>query len=64
MPATRFCGLPVGEGAVGGITVALLDGWAELTGVNVVEQALGQLDAQARAELIARAPNWYAARRA
>ncbi|MGD9495086.1 MAG: hypothetical protein AB7Y46_02125 [Armatimonadota bacterium] len=54
----------MGEGAVGGITVALLDGWAELTGVNVVEQALGQLDAQARAELIARAPNWYAARRA
>lgn len=63
MPATRFNGLPVGDGTVGEITVALLDGWAELTGVDVVEQALSQLDADARDELVGRAPNWYAARK-
>lgn len=43
MPATKFNGLPVGDGAVGPVTQRLLDGWAALTGVDVVAQAMGQL---------------------
>ena len=51
MPATRFNGLPVGDGKVGAVTKRLLAGWADLTGMDVVEQALSQLTAEERAEL-------------
>lgn len=51
MPATKFNGLPVGNGAVGDITKRLLRGWAELTGVDVVTQALAQLSPEERAQL-------------
>jgi branched-chain amino acid aminotransferase len=51
MPATKFNGLPVGDGTVGPITRQLLQGWAELTGVDVVAQALGQLTEAERKEL-------------
>jgi branched-chain amino acid aminotransferase len=51
MPATRFNGLPVGEGKVGPITRRLLGGWRDLTGVDVMQQALSQLTAEERARL-------------
>lgn len=51
MPATKFNGLPVGDGKVGPITRQLLGGWAELTGVDVKEQALSQLTREERARL-------------
>jgi len=51
MPATKFNGLPVGDGKVGRVTKLLLEGWAELTGVDVVEQALSQLPADQRAQI-------------
>ncbi|HEU5103774.1 MAG TPA: aminotransferase class IV [Roseiflexaceae bacterium] len=44
MPATRFNGLPVGDGAVGPITKRLLAGWSELVGVDIVAQGLKQLE--------------------
>jgi len=44
MPATRFNGLPVGDGEVGQVTRQLLAAWSELTGVDIVKQALDQLD--------------------
>lgn len=43
MPATRFNGLPVGSGRVGPITQRLLAAWSELVGVDIVAQALRQL---------------------
>jgi branched-chain amino acid aminotransferase len=43
MPATRFNGLPVGDGAVGPITKRLLASWSELVGVDIVAQGLRQL---------------------
>jgi branched-chain amino acid aminotransferase len=43
MPATRFNGLPVGDGKVGAITKRLLVGWSELVGVDIVAQGLKQL---------------------
>jgi len=43
MPATRFNGLPVGDGAVGKVTQQLLAAWSELTGLDIVQQALDQL---------------------
>jgi len=43
MPATRFNGLPVGDGKVGPITKRLLAAWSELVGVDIVDQGLGQL---------------------
>jgi branched-chain amino acid aminotransferase len=51
MPATKFNGLPVGDGQVGQITRQLLEGWCELTGVDIVEQALSQLTPDERAAL-------------
>lgn len=42
MPATRFNGLPVGEGRVGPSTRRLLDAWSEMVGVDIVRQALDQ----------------------
>jgi len=62
MPATTFNGLPVGDGMVGEMTIRLLDGWAELTGVDVVEQALAQLDAAEREKMLGRKPNWWVER--
>jgi branched-chain amino acid aminotransferase len=44
MPATRFNGLPVGDGAVGPVTKRLLAAWSELVGVDIVAQGLGQLE--------------------
>jgi branched-chain amino acid aminotransferase len=43
MPATRFNGLPVGDGKVGAITKRLLAGWSELVGVDIVAQGVKQL---------------------
>jgi branched-chain amino acid aminotransferase len=43
MPATRFNGLPVGDGKVGAVTKRLLSGWSELVGVDIVAQGLNQL---------------------
>ena len=51
MPATKFNGLPVGDGKVGEITKRLLAGWADLTGVDVMQQALGQLTDDERSNL-------------
>ena len=39
MPATKFNGLPVGNGAVGPVTRRLLQAWSELVGVDIVAQA-------------------------
>ncbi|CAN5629271.1 aminotransferase class IV [soil metagenome] len=43
MPATRFNGLPVGDGQVGPVTKQLLQAWSELVGVDIVAQAQNQL---------------------
>jgi branched-chain amino acid aminotransferase len=43
MPATRFNGLPVGDGKVGPITRRLLSAWSELVGMDIVVQGLNQL---------------------
>ena len=44
MPATKFNGLPVGDGAVGPITGRLLAAWSKLVGLDIVQQALDQLE--------------------
>ncbi len=44
MPATKFNGLPVGEGQVGPVTKQLLSTWSERVGVDIVRQALAQLE--------------------
>jgi branched-chain amino acid aminotransferase len=43
MPATKFNGLPVGNGQVGPITKRLLAAWSEKVGVDIVGQAQRQL---------------------
>lgn len=43
MPATRFNGLPVGDGQVGPVTKRLLAAWSECVGVDIVAQGLNQL---------------------
>ena len=43
MPATKFNGLPVGDGKVGEITRRLLNAWSELVGLDIVAQAESQL---------------------
>ncbi len=45
MPATRFNGLPVGDGQVGSITKQLLQAWSELVGIDIVAQGQAQLQA-------------------
>ena len=45
MPATKFNGLPVGDGQVGTVTKRLLQAWSEHVGVDIVDQAVGQLRA-------------------
>jgi len=46
MPATRFNGLPVGDGKVGPLTQRLLAAWSDLVGVDIVAQGLRQLERQ------------------
>jgi branched-chain amino acid aminotransferase len=53
MPATRFNGLPVGDGKVGPITKQLLQGWSELAGFDLVDRALRNLPPPLRDELLA-----------
>ena len=43
MPATRFNGLVVGDGQVGPLSKAILQGWHELTGLDVIAQADSQM---------------------
>jgi branched-chain amino acid aminotransferase len=43
MPATRFNGLPIGDGLVGPTTKRLLQAWSALAGIDIVAQAVGQL---------------------
>ena len=43
MPATRFNGLPVGDGQVGSIARRLLEAWSRRVGVDIVQQARSQL---------------------
>ena len=38
MPATKFNGLPVGDGKVGPVTRRLLEAWSELVGLDIVAQ--------------------------
>ena len=39
MPATKFNGLPVGDGKVGPVTGQLLEAWSELVGLDIAAQA-------------------------
>lgn len=43
MPATRFNGLPVGDGRVGRVTNRLLAAWSAKVGVDIVAQAQRQM---------------------
>ncbi len=43
MPATRFNGLPIGDGTIGELTRQLLAAWSELVGIDIAQQALDQL---------------------
>ncbi len=43
MPATKFNGLPVGDGQVGPVTKRILQAWSQLAGIDIVAQAQGQL---------------------
>ena len=43
MPATRFNGLPVGDGRVGPVTNRLLAAWSARVGVDIVAQAQRQM---------------------
>ena len=43
MPATKFNGLPVGNGEVGDVTSKILAAWSELVGVDIQKQAESQL---------------------
>jgi branched-chain amino acid aminotransferase len=43
MPATRFNGLPVGDGEGGAVTRRLLGAWSALVGVDIVKQAEAQM---------------------
>ncbi|MCA9123305.1 MAG: aminotransferase class IV [Planctomycetaceae bacterium] len=43
MPATKFNGLPVGNGSVGPTVQLLLRAWSELVGIDIVKQAIRQL---------------------
>ena len=45
MPATKFNGLPVGDGQVGPIAKKLLAAWGELVGMDIVRQGQDQLAA-------------------
>src|SRR5262245_14339405 len=43
MPATRFNGLPIGDGQVGSVAKRLLAAWSERVGVDIVAQGLKQI---------------------
>lgn len=43
MPATKFNGLPIGDGSVGAITQQLLAAWSERVGMDIVAQAQRQI---------------------
>ena len=43
MPATKFNGLPVGDGAVGPVTKRLLQAWSDLVGLDIVAQGQSHL---------------------
>lgn len=43
MPATKFNGLPVGDGQVGPVTKRILQAWSQLVGIDIVAQAQDQL---------------------
>ena len=43
MPATKFNGLPVGDGAVGPVSRRLLQAWSDLVGIDIVAQAQSHL---------------------
>ena len=43
MPATKFNGLPIGDGRVGPVTKQLLAAWSELVGVDIIAQAQRQI---------------------
>lgn len=45
MPATKFNGLPVGEGKVGPVVKQLLAAWSELVGLDIVGQGQAQQSA-------------------
>ncbi len=44
MPATKFNGLPVGDGEVGPVTQRLLEAWSELVGLDIMAQAQRHLE--------------------
>ncbi len=44
MPATRFNGLPVGNGQVGDVTKALLNAWSKRVGIDIIQQGLRQIN--------------------
>lgn len=44
MPASRFNGVPVGDGQVGPVAKQLLSAWSEMTGVDIVAQGQCQLE--------------------
>ena len=43
MPATKFNGLPVGDGTVGPVARKLLQAWSDLVGLDIVAQAQSHL---------------------
>ena len=43
MPATRFNGLPVGDGQVGSVTKQILTSWSEMVGLDIAGQAQQQV---------------------
>ncbi|MCY3993099.1 MAG: aminotransferase class IV [Caldilineaceae bacterium] len=43
MPATKFNGLPVGDGTVGPVARRLLQAWSDLVGLDIIAQAQGHL---------------------
>ncbi|MCY3900935.1 MAG: aminotransferase class IV [Caldilineaceae bacterium] len=43
MPATKFNGLPVGDGTVGPLARRLLQAWSDLVGLDIIAQAQGHL---------------------
>ena len=43
MPATRFNGLPVGDGQVGAVTKQILAAWSEMVGLDIAGQAQQQV---------------------
>ena len=53
MPATRFNGLPVGDGTVGAITKRLMCGWNEIAGYDLFDRAIRALESPLREALLA-----------